>query len=413
MRWGKKRARPDRFTFQDVVVEASSSLGARPSRLVVTTIGTVIGIGSLVLTAGFAQTAANQVASQFDAAASTHLEVSVATRPTPGGPEPAGVMPWNSPDRVRDLAGVLAAGTASTVTEDVGRITALAVVDPSRPPTANPPVVAASAGMFDAVEARITVGRTFDEGHDSRADRVAVIGKGAAERLGITRVDNRPTIRIASQYVDVIGILDSVETREDLLDAVIVPMGLAREQFGVTTPDLLQIRFMAGAGDLVSRQVPIALAPDTPKIFLVQQPVSESQLRDDVQGDVGVIFLILGVLALLGGALGIGNVTQLSVTERIGEIGLRRALGATPRQIAQQFAAEATMTGVLGGLVGSALGVFAVVIVSAIRGWTPIVDPFVSIGAIAAGAVVGLVAGALPARRASRLEPVAALREGV
>jgi putative ABC transport system permease protein len=105
-------------------------------------------------------------------------------------------------------------------------------------------------------------------------------------------------------------------------------------------------------------------------------------------------------------------VTLLSVMERIGEIGLRRSLGATTKNIAGQFIVESAVIGLLGGLVGSAMGVFAVVIVSVVNGWTPILDIGLVLGAALLGAVVGLAAGAYPALRASRIEPVTALRGG-
>jgi putative ABC transport system permease protein len=98
--------------------------------------------------------------------------------------------------------------------------------------------------------------------------------------------------------------------------------------------------------------------------------------------------------------------------ERVGEIGLRRALGATKRDIARQFIVESAVIGLLGGLIGSALGVLAVVVVSLLQGWTPILDPFVAVGAALLGIVVGLAAGAYPAVRASNIEPITALRGG-
>jgi putative ABC transport system permease protein len=98
------------------------------------------------------------------------------------------------------------------------------------------------------------------------------------------------------------------------------------------------------------------------------------------------------------------------VLERTAEIGLRRALGATRRQVAAQFIAESVLIGLLGGLIGSSLGVFAVVGVAAVQQWTPIVDTPLALAAAGLGAVVGLAAGWFPARRAARIEPVSALR---
>jgi len=113
---------------------------------------------------------------------------------------------------------------------------------------------------------------------------------------------------------------------------------------------------------------------------------------------------------LLAGGVGITNVTMLSVMERTPEIGLRRAVGATSKQIAGQFMIEAVVIGLLGGLIGASLGIIAVIAVSAFRGWAPVADPRLALGGAVLGALIGLVAGAIPARRAANIEPVAALR---
>lgn len=96
---------------------------------------------------------------------------------------------------------------------------------------------------------------------------------------------------------------------------------------------------------------------------------------------------------------------------RVGEIGLRRALGASRRQVAGQFLTESITTiRLLGGIVGAALRVLVVVSVSAVKDWTPVLDPRLALGAPVAGALVGLVAGLYPSLRAARMEPVDALR---
>lgn len=129
-----------------------------------------------------------------------------------------------------------------------------------------------------------------------------------------------------------------------------------------------------------------------------------------MQADINAIFLALGGVALLVGGLGIANVTLLSVRERIGEIGLRRALGATTRDVAQQFLVESAVIGLLGGLVGAALGVLVVVVVSVTKEWTPVLDDVAVVASALLGGVIGLAAGTYPAVKAARIEPIAALR---
>lgn len=405
----RRIARADRFTVQDLMAEATAGIGARPARLVTTLLGTVLGIGSLVATLGLAQTTAGQVARQFDAVAATQVVV------TPGSAESGGQtvatarLPWDAPERVLRLAGVESAGLSAEVPFE-GSISAVPVNDPSAAAAAPPPLVAASAGLLDAVRGEVTTGRFFDEGHDARGDRVAVLGTRAAERLGVQRIDRQPSIFIDGLAYAVVGVVDGMERRAELRDAVIVPMGAARADLSLTAPQELQIRIQQGAGDLVGEQAPVVLLPGEPEGLDVAAPSGRSELGANVQADVNVVFLVLGGIALVVGGLGIANVTALSVLERTGEIGLRRALGATRRQIAAQFMVESIVIGLLGGLIGAALGVLSVVTVSLVQQWTPVVDPLAAALAPIVGALVGLAAGWLPARRASRIEPVAALR---
>ena len=157
----------------------------------------------------------------------------------------------------------------------------------------------------------------------------------------------------------------------------------------------------------------MSLDPNSPESFTVQGPPAGSAVRANVQSDINAIFLALGAVALLIGGLGIANVTLLSVLERVGEIGLRRALGATRREIGAQFVVESVIAGLLGGLIGAALGVAVVVLVSAVQSWSPILDTAVVALSAFAGGLVGLVAGIYPALKASGIEPIAALRGGI
>jgi ABC-type antimicrobial peptide transport system permease subunit len=129
-----------------------------------------------------------------------------------------------------------------------------------------------------------------------------------------------------------------------------------------------------------------------------------------VQNDLNSLFLLLGGVSLLVGAIGIANVTLVSVLERVGEIGLRRSLGAARRHIAAQFLLESSTLGLIGGIVGASLGTLVIVAVAASRTWTPVLEGWVPLGAPLLGGVVGLLSGLYPALRAAALEPVEALR---
>lgn len=407
-----RAARGDRFGIQDLFAESSSGIGSRPGRLAMTTLSTVLGIASLVVTVGFAQTSAAQIASQFDAVAATQVVIEPGTQDGASGEVATVRLPWDAPARVERLAGVVRAGLVADV-EVAARIGAVLVNDPAAPPVASPSLVAASAGLLEAVRGDVVAGRWFDDGHDARADRVAVLGERAAERLGIARVDGQPSIFIGTIAYTVLGIVGDVERRSDILDAVVIPMGTARTDLELRAAQELQVRIDAGAGPVVSRQAPIALDPNAPDQFDVVAPSTSTALRDDVQADVELVFVVLGAIALLAGGLGIASVTMLSVSERTGEIGLRRALGASSRQIAGQFLLESIVIGLLGGLIGASLGVATIVGIAVSQQWTPVLDPWLATGSALLGAVVGAVAGAHPARRAAGIEPVDALRSGV
>ena len=402
----------DMFGVRDLLAEASHGIGARPGRLFLTIIGTVLGIGSLVVTVGLAQTAAGQIASRFDAVAATQVVVEPATAQTRGGERATGRIPWDVEDRLDRIAGIEVSGAIASVNVGDARVTAVPVNDPSAPTLANPQIMAVTPGLFDAVGGSVVTGRTFDAGHDERADRVAVLGSRAALRLGVVRVDSQPSVFIGDRAYTVIGIIDDVRRRSDLLDAVIIPVGTARHDYDLAGLEQAHARMAIGAGPVIAEQAPIALEPNNPETIEVQVPPAGSTVRESVQADINAIFLALGAVALLVGGLGIANVTLLSVRERTGEIGLRRALGATRRNIGNQFLVESGVIGLLGGLVGSALGVAVVVVVSVSKEWTPILDTVVVVGAAGLGGVIGVLAGLYPALKAAKVEPIHALRGG-
>jgi macrolide transport system ATP-binding/permease protein len=395
------------ITIRDLLDEAIAGMFARPGRMVLTMLGIVIGLAALVATLGLSRTASNRIITQFDELAATEIVVTARSGPTSVDPK---VIPWDASTRLRRLNGVVAAGTLSAVEVGNALVSASPVKDPRGQTDFKLSVQAASPGLFTAVRAELASGRFPDLGHSNRADRVAVLGPGAARRLGIVGVEQMPAITIGDHLYLVVGVLRNVGRQPDLLGSVIIPEGAARRDFGLVRPGSVIVETKIGATSLIARQTPLALRPDNPKVLKVAYPPEPQRVRDAVQSDLNILFLMLGGLSLIVGAIGIGNITLVSVIERIGEIGLRRSIGATRRHIAAQFLLESTSLGVVGGILGASLGVLVVVAVSAYQVWTPVLDPVAPFLAPLIGGAVGLVSGTYPALRAAQLEPVEAFR---
>jgi macrolide transport system ATP-binding/permease protein len=404
-------ASPDRpqFGFRDLLEEALASLLARPGRAMLTALGTVLGVAALVATLGLSKTAGNQIVGRFDELAATDIVVTPKAGRA-GHAAAVDVLPWDAEARVKRLNGVKAAGTLSDVDLKGALVRSVAVNDPTGQTEFQLPVKAASPGLFQAVRASIDPGRAPDAGHSARADRVAVLGSTAAEQLHLTQVDNQPAIFIGDRSYVVVGILAAVERKPSLLGSVIIPEGTARREFELSAPTSVQVETQIGAAGLIAGQLPLALHPTDPALLKVAAPPEPKRVRAGVQSDLNSLFLLLGGVSLLVGAVGIANVTLVSVLERVGEIGLRRSLGAARRHIAGQFLLESTTLGLAGGVLGAALGTLVVVGVAASRTWTPVLEPWVPLGAPLLGGIAGLLSGVYPSARAASLEPVEALR---
>lgn len=413
VRPAEHQIRKSRLSLRDLSAEAISGMLARPGRTILTILGTVLGVVAVVATLGIAKTSGNQIVSRVDSLTATSISVSNRGEGGFGSRDNSiSLIPWDAEDRLTRLNGVVAAGTLTRVDTAGSLVSSVPINDPLGQSEFAMDVVAVSPGLFPAVVSELSTGRFFDEGHSSRGEPVAILGAGAAQRLNVTRVDQQPAIFVGDTTLVVIGILDDVKREPSLLNSIIIPDGTAVELFDTRAPAEVHVLTEFGAAQLIGSQAAIALAPNDPDKLRVSVPPEPRAVRSGVEEDVNSQFLILGGISLLVGAIGIANVTLVSVLERVGEIGLRRATGARRRHIAAQFLAESAAMGLVGGIIGASIGVLVIVGISAQNQWTPVLDAGVPLLAAPGGALIGLIAGLYPSWRASSLEPVDALRGG-
>ncbi|RPF34215.1 ABC transporter permease [Streptomyces sp. TLI_185] len=395
------------FTLRDLFSEAGAGMLQRPARSALTALGTVLGVGTFVAILGLTSTTSSQIDSRFNALTATEVTVQDAVHDPDGliGP----TFPEDADTRIRRVNGVRAAGVFWTVRDDRASTVRSAPVAEAEGKSID--VVAASPGVLRAAVPTLAEGRLYDDAM-ARRGRVAVIGEATAAQLGITTLQTHPAVFIGDEPFTVVGIVQDVQRKPDLLLSVVVPRTSAEELWGRPGPAeaSMLVATDLGAARQVAEEAPTALRPDHPEYLKAIPPPDPRGLRSGVGSDLSQLFLLLAGICLVIGAVGIANTTLVAVLERTGEIGLRRALGARARHITAQFLAESGTLGALGGLVGTSLGVLTVVGVALARHWTPILHPGTVAAAPLVGLATGILAGLYPAWRASRIEPVEALR---
>ncbi|MFE9855271.1 ABC transporter permease [Streptomyces sp. NPDC005780] len=398
---------PSVFAPRDLLAEATAGMLQRPARSALTALGTVLGVGTFVAILGLTATTSSQIDARFNALTATEVTIEETVEDPDQLSGPA--FPEDADARMLRVNGVKAAGVYWTVKDDRARTVRSAPVGNAGGERID--VVAASPGVLKAAVPTLSEGRLYDE-RMAGTGRVAVIGAGTASRLGITTLETHPALFVGEESFTVVGIVDDVERKADLLLSVVVPRTTAEQLWGApgATESSMLISTDLGAAQQVATEAATALRPDHPEYFKAIPPPDPKTLRSTVSSDLSQLFLLLAGICLIIGAVGIANTTLVAVLERTGEIGLRRALGARARHITTQFLAESGALGALGGLVGTSLGTVTVVAVALARDWTPVVHPATVAAAPLIGLVTGLLAGLYPAWRASRIQPVEALR---
>jgi len=393
-------------------------------RSALTVLGIMIGITAVILTVGLGEGAQQQVSSQISALGSNLLTV------TPGSTTSSSGIRGGFGSASTLTYGDAVALTSKVVAPDIGAV-APAI-------TTNGSLVAGTANWTTTVVGTdpswLTVrGRTLTEGrfivnHDvtTKAD-VVVLGATTAQELFGFRDPVGQSVDISGQPMSVIGVLNTVgssstsSTAANPDDQAILPLTTASSLLfsGASRNSVNQILIQATSATTLSAAYQEADA-ELLSLHSITTPTaadftitSEAQILSTATSVDRTLTVLLGGVAgisLLVGGIGVMNIMLVSVTERIREIGLRKALGATPRVIRRQFLVEASVLGTVGGILGALLGLIGAVVLPHFISDPITISPVAAVGAIAIAIGIGIAFGVYPAGRAARLAPIDALR---
>jgi len=260
-----------------------------------------------------------------------------------------------------------------------------------------------------------TVGTSVVEGSFLNAatahEPVAVLGAAAASRMGIDRIYPGERIWVGGQWFYLVGILRPAVLAPEIDTSVLIGYSAAQKYLGFDGhPSEIYLRVQTDKVNTVHDLLAATANPEQPNQVDVAQPSDALVAQAEAKGALNSLFLGLGAVSLLVGAVGVANIMLISVLERRSEIGLRRALGATKGHIRTQFLSEAILLALLGGAVGVTLGILATAIYAHTKHWTTVIPTLAWVGGLAAAIAIGAIAGLLPAIRAARLSPTDALR---
>jgi putative ABC transport system permease protein len=267
---------------------------------------------------------------------------------------------------------------------------------------------AASLGLLRTVGTSVAAG-SYLNGATSEVP-VAVLGASAAQRLGIDRVFAGERIWADNMWFYVAGILRPTPLVSAIDSSVLVGFPAAEHYLGFDGhPSAVYLRTVTSQVAAVDDVLAATANPENPSQVDVSQPSAALVAQADAQGAFDGLFLGLGAVALLVGAVGVANIMVISVLERRSEIGLRRALGATKGHIRAQFLSEAILLALVGGALGVGAGALATAIYASSKSEAIVIPALAWAGGIAAAVLIGAVAGLWPALRAARMSPTQAL----
>ena len=389
-----------RLQLSDLTRLSTVGLRTRKLRAGLSALGIAIGVAAIVAVLGLSASSQAGLLNEINQLGTNLLTVSNGQSLT-GAPAE---LPTTAPAMIGRITGVQQVQTTGTVSG------ANAYRNPYIPPvdTNALTVQAASLDLLPVVATSVAQGHYLNAA--TAQEPVAVLGAAAAQRLGIDRVYPGERIWVGGQWFYVAGILKPAVLASAIDSSVLVGYPAAEKYLGFDGhPSTIYVRAQNDRVNAVDNLLAATANPENPSEVNVSQPSAALVAQADAKSALNGLFLGLGAVALLVGAVGVANIMIISVLERRSEIGLRRALGATKGHIRTQFLSEAVLLGLLGGVVGVALGVASTSVYAHTKGWATVVPPEAWLGGFAASLIIGAVAGLMPALRAARMSPTQAL----
>jgi putative ABC transport system permease protein len=404
----------------DLVLVAVVALRANLMRSLLTSLGIIIGVASVIVMVAVGEGARSEVERQIASLGTNVLQAQPGSSRVRGRWAGSGTrMPFSE-------------GDLQALREGVGSIEAISGIITNVAPVVNgstnwlSSVEGVSEGYLDVRNWGLVGGRFFGREENAGSSRVAVLGQTAAVQLFGDTDPVGTEIRIMNVPFEVIGVLDrkgQSTSGKDLDDVVLVPAAAARSRLSKPNKHVprhvgnLVIKVADGESlDEAKADIEAALRkrrrsqPNGEDDFFVRDLADYNRARTATQQTLGLLLGATALISLLVGGIGIMNIMLVSVSERTREIGLRMAVGARRRDILRQFLTEAVVLSLIGGVAGILLGFLATVASAQWAGWPVLINPGMVAIALAAAAATGILFGFLPARRASLMSPMEALR---
>lgn len=375
-------------------------LRTRKLRAGLSALGIAIGVAAIVAVLGLSASSESGLLAEINQLGTNLLTVTNGQSAFGGTAE----LPVAAPGMIGRIGPVSDVQDTGTINVNVYRSPLIPAID-----TNAISVDATSLGLPRAVGTSVARGTYLNAA--TATEPVCVLGAAAAQRLGIDRVFSGERIWLDNMWFYVVGILRAAPLTPEIDSEVLVGYAAAERYLNFDGhPSEIYVKVEPTSETANVDAVLGATAnPEAPNEVNVSQPSSALVAQADAQSALNGLFLGLGAVALLVGAIGVANIMVISVLERRSEIGLRRALGATKGNIRVQFLAEAIVLAVIGGAVGIALGAVSTAIYASTKHWAVIIPPLAWAGGISASIVIGAVAGLWPALRAARMSPTEAL----